>query len=304
MSIFRKQDRRNWSLGSSVYYTGSSIADIEKKIAAGGDVNATFSDNYTHRPIIWWAAVRGRSDVVRLLLAKGADPNAGENSGYVPLMTAIEKRDIEMAKALLDAGAHVNNQKDGETPLILAARQGCGEIVKLLVEKGADVNAQLRDGNTALHLAAVHGYANLALYLVEKGANVAMTNGNLNTAADVAEKEYPGLAALIRGKAQPDTSKPLAVDTGWRLLAADEIAHVTVKEPVGYRITEIFNFTARTYAHIACNLESRAESQSIKSFSELESGALLDKAHAELIRLGGCAERGPAGTKRLPAPGS
>ncbi|MEZ0225851.1 MAG: ankyrin repeat domain-containing protein [Alphaproteobacteria bacterium] len=303
MSIFRKQDRRNRSLWASIYYSNHTAADVQSKIEAGGDVNAVYKDEYYSRTMLHWAIDRNDAEVIRLLLDKGAAPNQGAPHD-APLMGAVNHRNLMAVRALLDAGAEVDVKSyNDETPLIAAAKNGLEDIVKALVERGADVNAQLRSGNTALHLAAEQGHASIALYLMEKGANAARTNGNLNTAADVAEKSFPGLAAQIRGKAQPGQPKPAEIDPGWRLLAGEEVAHVAVKDAVGYRVTEIFNFAARTYTHIASNLETKAESQSIKSFSELDNAEYLDRAYRELVRLGGKAEFGDAGKKKLPAPG-
>ena len=303
MSIFRKQDRRNWSLGSTIYYGGYSAADVEKKIDAGGDVNGKFKSDYYTRHMIRWAAERANGEVVKLLLKKGADPNVGSESDS-PLLAAVKAASAESVQALLDAGARIDPKSyNGETPLMVAARQGSGDIVKLLADRGADVNAQLKDGNTALHLAASLGFANLSMYLIEKGANPTLTNGNMNMAADVAEKEFPGLAAMIRAKISPEEPKRAEPDPGWRLVATDEVAHVAVKEPIGYRVTEIFNFAARTYTQIAANLDSKAESQSVKAFSELDNSEIVDKAYCELVRLGGRADYADSGKKKLQAPG-
>jgi ankyrin repeat protein len=300
VSIFRKQDRLNWSLGSTIYYRGSA-ADVEKKIEAGADVNGIYKNDYYKKSMLRWAVDRNDSAIVRLLLSKGADPNAGPDNDK-PLMTAVSHSNLDVVRALLEAGATIEVMAYGkETPLIVAAAAGSAEIVKLLVERGADVNAQNASGNTALHMAATRGYANLARFLMENGAKPDMTNGNMNTAADVAEKEYPGLAAMIRGKAQPDA--PVEADPGWKLVAAHEVAHVEMKEAVGYRVTEIFNFAARTYTHIAANLETKAESQSVKAFCELDSAEYVDKAYRELTRLGGKTDYADTGKKKLQTPG-
>ncbi len=300
MSIFRKQDRRNRSLGTAINYN-SQLEEVEKRIAAGGDVNATYKFDYERGPMLWWAANRNRADIAKLLLEKGADPNTPGKYNRPPLMLAVQKKNVEMTRALLEAGARITGGNEYRDPeIISAASEGAGDIVKLLVEHGADVNAQLKDGNTALHFAAMKGYANLAAYLIEKGANVAAANATMNTPADVAEKEFPALAAMIRGKTASELPPP--ADPGWKLVAPDEIAHVSIKEAIGYRVTEIFNFSSRTYTQISANLETRAESQSMKSFSELDASERIEAAHAELIRQGGCA--GDAGPKKkLPAPG-
>jgi ankyrin repeat protein len=303
VSLFSKQGRRDRNLWASIYYSGHTADDVQKKIEAGGNVNAVHKDEYYSRTMLLWAIDRNSAEIIRLLLDKGADPNQGAPHD-APLMATVVRRNLEAVRALLDAGAEVDVKAYGdETPLIAAAKCGLDDIVKILVERGADVNAQLRGGNTALHLAAEQGHANIVLYLMEKGANPATTNGNLNTAADLAEKSYPGLASQIREKAQSGQPKPSKPDPGWRLVTGDEVAHVAIKETVGYRITEIFNFSARTYTHIASNLETKTESQSVKAFSELDNAEFIDKAYHELVRLGGKAEYGDIVKKKLQAPG-
>jgi uncharacterized protein len=68
----------------------------------------------------------------------------------------------------------------GFSPLHFAVRQGHGEVVKALVEAGADVN-QLNPGDksTPLVVAIVNGYFDLGHYLIDKGAdpNLASDNG-------------------------------------------------------------------------------------------------------------------------------
>jgi ankyrin repeat protein len=59
-------------------------------------------------------------EVVRVLLAAGADVNAVDRFGYTPLLYAatIDFGDAETAKALLQAGANPNvPNKEGKTAL-------------------------------------------------------------------------------------------------------------------------------------------------------------------------------------------
>jgi ankyrin repeat protein len=70
-----------------------------------------------------WA---GRLDVVRELLARGANANALSDSGYTPLIKASMNGHIDVVRALLAADAdkkHVTN--NGDTADSLA---GTGEI--------------------------------------------------------------------------------------------------------------------------------------------------------------------------------
>jgi serine/threonine-protein phosphatase 6 regulatory ankyrin repeat subunit B len=58
-------------------------------------------------------------EIVKELLAKGADVSTTTSSGYTPLHLACSKSNLKMiAKLLLDNGANVNTtNEDGDTPL-------------------------------------------------------------------------------------------------------------------------------------------------------------------------------------------
>lgn len=120
------------------------------------------------------AARVGEVSVVRKLLAAGADPNARNESGSVPLALALNATNcrIETVRALLEGGAspHVTSIGAAE-PLVAALYTGNPslEIVKLLVAAGANVNAN--GGKLLARAVDVHGLVIVQL-LVEAGADV------------------------------------------------------------------------------------------------------------------------------------
>lgn len=80
-------------------------------------------------------------EVVRILVAAGADPNEGEPGQETPLHWAASSDDAHVASALIDAGADIN-APDGSigTPLANAVGYGCWEVARLLVARGARVD--------------------------------------------------------------------------------------------------------------------------------------------------------------------
>ena len=81
--------------------------------------------------------------IVKLLLDAGADANAVDDSGRLPLWFATRLNKIEVVKVLLPKTSNVNIQTyNGPTPLSIAARYGFDDIVKLLIEAGAQIIPQ------------------------------------------------------------------------------------------------------------------------------------------------------------------
>src|SRR5262249_40693419 len=88
------------------------------------------------------AAVAGHLEVVRLLLAHGADPNAREaGDNTYPLHWAAAYGNVEIVRALLDGGGDVHGAGDAHEGGIIGwatnENPHRAEVVALLVERGA-----------------------------------------------------------------------------------------------------------------------------------------------------------------------
>jgi Flp pilus assembly protein TadD len=101
------------------------------------------------------AVASGDKERVLDLLRKGADPKA-PSRGAAPLHVAAERGCLEIAEALLDAGAWVEVQCEntpqlkGRTPLTLAIASRSGDMTLLLLKRGAGINNRDGSGLTAL----------------------------------------------------------------------------------------------------------------------------------------------------------
>ena len=119
---------------------------------------------------IMYAALYGDADVVRVLLAQGANPNAQNDGGGTALMYAVE--DAEKVRLLIEAGADVNARSgEGRTALLIAVgRHGSNAVAKLLLDAGAQPSARLADGRGALALAVAARDVSLLQLLLDRGA--------------------------------------------------------------------------------------------------------------------------------------
>lgn len=111
------------------------------------------------------AASFGHLELARLLLGRGADPNAVSlnEARITPLHSAVSAKHRDTASLLLALGASPNVvQHGGWTPLHAAARNGDEEIVDMLLLRGADPTRAGDDGHTAIDLAEVNGHAAIA----------------------------------------------------------------------------------------------------------------------------------------------
>jgi len=121
------------------------------------------------------AAKNGDAAAVREFLAK--DPalvNARDSDESTPLHCAAWKGHVEVASALLDAGADIeaSNQNDhwGTTPLHAAAHGNQRAVVELLLRRGANVAALNPHGRTPLAETSFHQATAAAPVLRENGA--------------------------------------------------------------------------------------------------------------------------------------
>ena len=111
------------------------------------------------------AAAGYRVELVRLLLAAGADPNSIRNhrhsgplhyaaDGYINGPDWNATRQVQTIQCLLDTGATIDAQdNNGASPLQRAVRTRCAAALKCLLERGSDARLTNKSGSTPFHLA-------------------------------------------------------------------------------------------------------------------------------------------------------
>ena len=133
------------------------------------------------------------TDIVELLLKRGADPNIKNICGESALHIASRKGLKDVCDLLLHYGADINMKENlprcERTPLIEATENEHMEVVKLLCDRGADVNLCDCKGWSALFYACCDILSNkeLAEFLLARGGNPHLSD----------KREYTMLMAAI-----------------------------------------------------------------------------------------------------------
>lgn len=188
-----------WAALAGIPNRADKLALIRLLIAKGAQVNARvtkdlprygfslFKRNYLPGGTPFYlAALVGDTEVMRLLLAHGADPKVTARDNTTPLMVA--------------AGiAHADNESRVSEADHLAA-------VKMTLELGNDLNATNGGGFTALHAASYAGFDAVVQFLAGKGAALNAVAKNGQSALGIAEGnnlsgfffERRSTAALLR----------------------------------------------------------------------------------------------------------
>ena len=159
---------------------------IKTLLDHGANVNAPIHDNTLTRTIFtmqWFlesgatpfvrASQSGDVELLKLLLARGADPKIATDHGDTALTAAAgigwvegvtyehsAKENVDAVKLLLDLGLDPNAANhDGRTPLMGAALKGRSEVVQILVDHGARLDTRdngSRDTDTVVSVNAGH----------------------------------------------------------------------------------------------------------------------------------------------------
>jgi ankyrin repeat protein len=151
--------------------TNGNAAIAERLLIAGADPNTAIAGGET---VLMTAARTGAVDVLKALLARGADVRAKESSkGQTALMWASAENNAAAVRLLIAAGADVHERSRGGafTPLHFAVRGGHIPTTGALLDAGARIEDALPDGTTPLVLAVINAHYELAGFLVDRGAN-------------------------------------------------------------------------------------------------------------------------------------
>ena len=220
-----KAEQYRWEDKLRIYTREGELSEVQRLLSLGVNPNAADISGWT---VLMWAAIRGNSEVAKVLLNGGANLNAVSNDGWTALMFAAWEGHAEVAELLLSSGANLNAvSNDGWTALIRAAQRGHAEVVKMLLSAGADVNAKDEKGWTALYTAVLWEHAKIAKVLLDIGANPDAADDDGDTALmwAVGEGNAEVAKILLAAGANPNAANNYGVTA---LMSAANFGHAEV----------------------------------------------------------------------------
>ena len=153
------------------------------------------------RSPLWFVAAgtmhrRDRSEIIRLLLAKGAEINRTSpvNGGYTPLMkVVVEWRDPEIISQLVDAGASLTIANDnGETVNDLAQKKHDPAVTKALLPKNE------RETNKFEFISMIVKFVLFVIYWINGNDTTSIAQGIISDLYKISGQRDPEFSKVIR----------------------------------------------------------------------------------------------------------
>lgn len=169
---------------------------VKLLLERGAAINAR--DQIVEQTALMWAVRANQPESMKLLLAGGADVNAQTRIGKTPARRPPNAGGGSHGKGIIRGGWPERGSQDptpgGMTALLYAARDGRLEMARALVEAGADVNRSEANKVGPLLIAIANDHLPVGDFLLSKGADVNAADfwgrTPLWTALDVRDLDY------------------------------------------------------------------------------------------------------------------
>lgn len=202
---------------------------------------------------LYQAAVAGNTEVVKLALQSGANPNAacgiepGSEQKLTALMAAVKNGHTEIVDLLLQAGANLYaDNEQGDTALSYAVESGQVGMVQRLYESGASLQPMGRFGLSPLMHACSDKSIEAAKFLLSLRVNVN-------------EKAHTGITALMRCVNEIGDNRKMAsflIKAGADVNAVDKDGRTALMDAAWYGDLEMVKLLVEHGADIELEAEN------------------------------------------------
>ena len=135
--------------------------------------NDTYKGDYHYGHVLLLAVKNDQYEIAEILLKANATFTwFHNNTGYPLLYYAFKKKNIEMIKILLAYGADLSAQDKGKSPIELAAELKLWNIVKLIAQSKKDTDGDDYHYGSALLEAVINDKHDIAKILLEANASL------------------------------------------------------------------------------------------------------------------------------------
>ncbi|PCJ58768.1 MAG: hypothetical protein COA65_07370 [Rhodospirillaceae bacterium] len=162
-------------------------------------------DERTPDEVLRDASAAGNAELVQIMLARGADPNAIDDSGRSALINAAWRGRKKVIELLLEKGTDLTiRDREGLSAINWAGVNGHSDVIYLLGKAGANLNNRDNDNLTPLMRAAWNGHTKAVAALLSEGANPNLQTPSGKSALDFADKEgYTLIQKMLQKAIQP-----------------------------------------------------------------------------------------------------
>ena len=171
---------------SAIYYACTTAnRSIVERLLNHDNGLLEIADNEGETPL--FPAMRNQqTDIVQLLLDRGANVHATDSRGCTPFFNAVYREQTDMLQLMLDRGVNVHaTEADGTTPLMAAVESI--DAVRQLLAAGSDLDSRDDFQQTVLHHAAFTGSIDaVRALIVEHNANMLAEDKHGDTPFDSA----------------------------------------------------------------------------------------------------------------------
>ena len=179
---------RGMNMPSLAMVASSDYLDVFKLLLSKG---AKSDITIQQMPLLFLAIASKAKRVFRYLLETKIQASDIVNAAlpFIIRLTSIVPFDCqEFIQLLIENGAEVNHQNNGDLPIHFATKTGNLEIIKLLASNRADLRLANWVGHTILHIAARDGHSKIVEFALDNGIGIDVQDIDQHTALHLAIK--------------------------------------------------------------------------------------------------------------------